>query len=683
MDNLFYEKRLVFLSHPQGGPKPKATKKETYESLEKSSLKVEKTPEAIKTEVERTRDSIKTLREHIKKRAERNPALKKILARLDQIDDEFYRLSQSGEQVKLKALQKIQAMIYKPGSELNKQRIAVAKNILEKSVGDFRNGNVARLVDLAFLLKSDGIQLKAQGMSVERRGHNIVLRNGDVTTVFKIALQGDNWSLKELGISDGKRTETALGKDKTKPHSLQGLHGEGEYSRPFYSNRATATKDVYDYSHMPKVQPKQKVAVKKAPEKQQEDIGKRLSTVLKQIQKGESLSAASQKVLAEIAKVMLKAKGNKENPNFIHDKVRFELKNDTHVKIIFPKIRNAGANVISSVVYSIEGNKLLKGAEARAFFKPKPKVATKPKPKVATPKSVPAKPYKFKKGSTGDLVRQASAGPKEVPDAKWKAAFKKSIDAKLQEYASHSAKLELNGMIIKALQEQNPNMPRQKIYAESARRVSVFLSHLKGLRSRLDSQTRSQSEQDVNRAISLLPIGNKKEGPLYALASSLKPAPEVAKTAPKKAVAARPELKFDKVALKDWPDQIQTNVANVLKQLLKYPQITKIFNKKFKATADILMKKEPGSQYLHALAQHKAVRKLFQDLARNSDVKKVLLYKEKALLGQINKLAVAPYPPEPKNPTRAEQVRIAQLKKRRERIKKLTDFKLKKRDIAT
>ncbi len=741
MDNLFSENRLIFLSPPGKGPKPGPKKQETHEAVEKPSLKLEKTPEALKVEVERTRDSIKTLREHIKKRAERNPALKKILARLDQIDDAFYRMTQSSEGVKWNTLQKIQTMIYKPGSELNKQRIAVAKNILEKSVGDFRNGNVARLLDLALLLKSDGIPIKSQGLSVERRGHHMILKNGNSTTTFKIVLQGDNWTLNEVRIGkNDKTTETALGKKKTSPYVLGGLKESGGYTRPFYSNRETATKDVYDYSHMAKTKPKQKVVAKRTPEKQRtqaEIIGAQLTQAIKLIQEGKSLNAEAKKGLSTIATLLRKADeaGNPTSLNYKNVKISLTYDGE-HLRMDLPKKRGKGVTVNETAIYSIH-DKAMTGRETtkkiitreivhkrwekliKKVNRLKPgeqvsitvgnnrmdikktktginiyvdgvlnrnlnmaslsmvnidsqtdyKIVTAKKVKVAA-KPKPERPYKFKKGTTGNLVQRAAEGIQEGSDAQWKLAMKKSLDAKIKQLSSHSTRLRLAKQIINVLQTQMPNVPKNKIYSEAGRRVAVFITHLKGARSRIDSQTPSQTRQDINRAIALLPVGNKKEGPLYAFVKDLQPT-EIKKAAPKKAVAAKPGVSFEKVALKDWPQQIQTNVANVLRQLLKYPNIAKAYNRRFNSVASILLKKVPGSQYLHALTQHKAVRKLFQDIAKNSDVKKFLRrYNEKALLGQIKKLALAPYPPEPKKPTATEKIRIAQLKKRREKMKK-------------
>ncbi|MFC1655965.1 hypothetical protein ACFL3C_03785 [Patescibacteria group bacterium] len=757
MDNLFSEKRLIFLSPAEGGPKPKPSKQETHESIEKSSLKVEKTPEALKTEVERTRESIQTLKDHIKKRTERNPALKKVLARLDQIDDEFYRLTQGGEGVKLKALQKIQTMIYKPGSELNKQRIVVAQNILEKSVGDFENGNVARLVDMALLLKSDGIPLKVGGFSVERRGHNIVLRNGKATNVFKLVIQGDNLSLNQVGISQGKRTETVLDKDKTEPYSLRGLFGKNAYKRPFYANKGTATKDVYDYSHMPKAKPKQTVAAKKAPEKQKTQaqvIGAQLTQAFKLIKEHKALNATAKKGLSTIATLLQKSDEAGQPTHLDYKGVKIALTHDgQHLQISLPKQRGKHGATSEVAVYSIN-DKVLANRETtkevttkeiihkrwqnleKRVSKLKPgeqvsitvkvgekterfdikktktglsihvdgvlnknlnmanmtmintadladyKIVTATKPKVAA-KAKPAKPHKFKKGSTGDLVRQASEGVTEGPDAKWKAAMKQNLDAKVKQLSSHSKRFALAQQIIKVLRAKTPNKPKNTVYAEAGRRVANLMTRLQNTLSRVDSQTKAQTEGDINKALALLPIGNKKEGPLYAFAKDLQSTPDVKQAAPAKTVAAKPEVKFDKVALKDWPKQMQTNVATVLVQLLKHPSISKAYNAKFNSVATILMKKAPGSQYLNALKQHKAVRKLFQDLARNPAVKKYLKrYNKKALLGQIKKLALAPYPSEPKNPTAAESTRIAELKKGREKMKKWT-VKVKNRDIST
>lgn len=743
LNSLFSEHRLVFLS---AAPKPEPQRQETKEAAEKPSLKIKQTPEALKTEVERTRDSIKTLKEHIAKRAEKNPALKKILAKLDKIDGEFYRLTQSGEKkekVKWDALVKIQDMMSKPGSEVNKERIAVAKNILDKSVGDIQDGNAARLLDLAFLLKSDGSPITAKGMSVERRGHHIVLKYEGGTSVFQMENRGNEWNLSEINMSGKKRIETPLGNKKTEGYTLGGLYSKPTYESPFYLNRSTATKDVYDYSHMakPKTEAKkapEKKAAPKAPETKEARIVKSMTELVKTLKANEKIPAPLITTLDHLAKILQNTAEKGGQTSFSHENVKFQLSFDhENIRVIFPKesVLKGQASTQSEYIYSIRDKKFLGGKDMDAFVKSemiadkwiqleqkvdrlKPGqsisftvttegkenkyevkktqsgyeyrlngkiddksiiyykaiyIATGNDYRIVTPQKTESKRQPenvaVKKGSPMDLLRRATFGtPEKAPE--WKTGMKQQLETQLTELNKGSVRTKLNQEWIAELKQKYPNKPKLEIYQMSGDKVAKLISGIQWLSNNLDSQNYEQTQKQLGRIAALIPSAGETANGIKV---ALKLTPEKGKAEPKQVVAEKGDVKFDKVTLKDWPTQLQNNVANVIRGLIKHPDIYRIFSKQMNEVAALLLKKPGGSDYLHAVKQQQAVRKLFQDIYKNSFVKRTLRQNdEKPLLEQINKLALTPYPPEPKNPTAEEGVQIAKIKKDQEVQKKFS-----------
>ncbi|MBN1494879.1 hypothetical protein JW911_04055 [Candidatus Peregrinibacteria bacterium] len=245
------ENRLIW---QQGAPSEAESQPEAPEQTPKDPSS------KLDTEMQRTQDKVRTLAQHLEK--SNNPKLQQIKERLQKTNEKLADFIAKKDTMRsnaaMRALDKINIML---DAAVGKERIAIARSILEQSAEDFKYKNMANLVDIFMLLKSDNIPLRVGDIAVTRKGDRIIFKHKKDTYTFKLSFEGGKWEMYEVKDKDLIKMSSSM------VVSRAPLSGIREVTTDFINRSDLKTKINYE----PSVQKEAKPAPAQTEAKEQQE----------------------------------------------------------------------------------------------------------------------------------------------------------------------------------------------------------------------------------------------------------------------------------------------------------------------------------------------------------------------------------------------------------------------------